>query len=138
MRRNIDHLLDNFRIGEMIKTYTTEHKIGPVELASKLDIHRTNIYPVFKKDSIDLHFLIELSLVLNHNFLAEISSKVDLLLKESMQNVTALEESARFIIKELNDIRQSMKSSGDLNQLPDANKKEADKNRFNLFRKITR
>ena len=58
-------------IGPLIRQKMQEEGLTVTQLAEALSCDRTNIYKIFKKDSIDLVILIKLSNLLNYNFLSD-------------------------------------------------------------------
>ena len=57
-------------IGEKIKQRAKELRIGPTELARKINTSKQNIYGIFKRESIDTGLLDKLTKALNYDFFA--------------------------------------------------------------------
>lgn len=75
-------------IGQDIKEELLRQERTVSWFASKLGCDRQTIYRIFKKNSIDTNLLCRISIVLNRNFLKELSesiSKTDLDTHESTQ-----------------------------------------------------
>ena len=50
--------------------------MGPTEFAASLRCHRQNIYKIFGKQDIDTALLRRISIVLKHDFFADISAEL--------------------------------------------------------------
>lgn len=69
--------IHDLHIGKMIES-ELRHQRRPVAwLASRLFCDRTNAYKLLKRRNIDIEQLIRISVILNHNFLAEMSTFID-------------------------------------------------------------
>lgn len=55
-------------IGQIIKTELERQERTITWFASKLYCDRTNVYKIFKRNSIDSDLLLRISLILEHNF----------------------------------------------------------------------
>lgn len=55
-------------IGQILKEKLKEDGKSVVWLARELGCHRTNIYNLFDKYSIDTHLLERISIIMRHNF----------------------------------------------------------------------
>ena len=55
-------------IGSLIEQEVRKQERTVTWLASKLHCDRTNIYKIFKKQSIDTQLLEQISIILQHNF----------------------------------------------------------------------
>ena len=64
-------------IGEEIKKTLEEQGKTVVWFASELSCHRTNVYKIFSKRSIDTHELERISKILNTDFFALYSRQID-------------------------------------------------------------
>ena len=62
-------------IGEAIRKELERQGKTITWLAEQLPCHRTNIYRIFDKSSIDTGTLINLSKILEHNFFADLSKE---------------------------------------------------------------
>ena len=58
----------NLNIGAIIKRVSEEKNIGPTKLGKMIGTSKQNVYGIFKRGSVKSDLLLELSLVLNHNF----------------------------------------------------------------------
>lgn len=56
-------------IGHLVKSVFDESGMTVSELARQLSCERTNIYTIFKRRTVDVELLANLSEILNHNFL---------------------------------------------------------------------
>lgn len=61
-------------IGHLIKEELLRQERSAGWLAGKLYCDRTNIYKIFKRESIDTDLLLRISKILNHNFFYHYSS----------------------------------------------------------------
>lgn len=64
-------------IGQSIRAEFERQGHTVVWFAQQLCCDRTNIYRIFARDSIDTELLIRISVVLKHNFFAELSAYTD-------------------------------------------------------------
>lgn len=55
-------------VGELIKERLKEEGKSVVWLAQELGCHRTNVYNIFEKSSLDTNILRHISIVMQHNF----------------------------------------------------------------------
>ena len=55
-------------VGELIKERLKEEGKSVVWLAQELGCHRTNVYNIFEKSSLDTNILRRISIVMQHNF----------------------------------------------------------------------
>ena len=46
--------------------------------AGQLNCHRSNVYDIFNRNTIDCELLLKVSRVLNHNFFYDLASDVDI------------------------------------------------------------
>ena len=56
-------------IGRIIKSVFDKSGISVSELARQLHCERTNVYTIFKRRTVDVELLANLSEILDHNFL---------------------------------------------------------------------
>lgn len=63
-------------IGEAIKQELERQGQTVVWFAEQLACHRTNVYRIFEKESIDTHQLIRICKILNHNFFVDLSEEL--------------------------------------------------------------
>ena len=66
---------DELHIGHEIKEYAKSHGIKLHWLSQQLHCHRNTLYNVFERRWIDTDLLMRLSLVLEHDFFADISEE---------------------------------------------------------------
>ena len=64
-------------IGELIKRELSRQERTVVWFANRLSCDRTNVYRIFSKRSLDTALLARISIVLGHNFFADIASELD-------------------------------------------------------------
>ncbi|MBQ8204547.1 MAG: XRE family transcriptional regulator [Alistipes sp.] len=64
-------------IGELIKRELSRQERTVVWFANRLSCDRTNVYRIFAKRSLDTELLVRISIVLGHNFFADIASELD-------------------------------------------------------------
>lgn len=65
---------DNVHFGQLVKAVFEESGMTVSELARQLHCERTNVYAIFKRHTIDVELLANLSKILNHNFLDDAMS----------------------------------------------------------------
>lgn len=58
-------------IGEAIRKELERQEKTVVWLAEQIPCHRTNVYRIFEKDSIDTRILMRISSILKHDFFAD-------------------------------------------------------------------
>ena len=63
----------NCHIGLLIKAEMERQERTPSWLARRIYCDRTNIHKIYKKDSIDISLLFNISKALNHNFFNDLS-----------------------------------------------------------------
>ena len=71
----------NLHIGRLIKTVFERSGMTVSEFARQLNCERTNIYTIFKRKSIDVELLINISKILRYNFFEDILKETDLNVK---------------------------------------------------------
>lgn len=71
----------NLHIGRLIKTVFERSGMTVSEFARQLNCERTNIYTIFKRRTIDVELLINISKILNYNFFEDILKETDLNIK---------------------------------------------------------
>lgn len=64
-------------IGELIKAELERQERSVSWFARKLSTDRSNVYRLFQRNSIDTALLTRISLILNHNFFAQLSKHVN-------------------------------------------------------------
>jgi len=62
-------------IGERIKEIFDQKNISISRFAELLHCDRANVYNIFRRKKIDLELLLEISGILNHNFVGEVYAK---------------------------------------------------------------
>ena len=55
-------------VGELIKERLKEEGKSVVWLAQELGCHRTNVYNIFEKNSLDTNIIRRISIIMRHNF----------------------------------------------------------------------
>ena len=68
-------------IGSLIEQELRRHDRSVTWLASELHCDRTNVYKVFKRKSIDTRLLVDISVILQHNFFLDYADEVIPLLR---------------------------------------------------------
>lgn len=63
---------NNIHIGKLIKQKMEERHVSVSDFAEQLYYERTNVYKIFKRESVDANLLIRISEILRYNFLEEI------------------------------------------------------------------
>ena len=64
-------------IGELIRRELARQERTVVWFANHLSCDRTNVYRIFAKTSLDTELLYRISIVLGHNFFADLASAID-------------------------------------------------------------
>ena len=62
-------------IGERIKEIFDKKNMNITQFAELLHCDRANVYNIFRRKKIDIDLLLEISKILNHNFVEEICAK---------------------------------------------------------------
>jgi len=62
-------------IGERIKEIFDQKNISITQFADLLHCDRANVYNIFRRKKIDVDLLLEISNILNHDFVEEVCAK---------------------------------------------------------------
>jgi len=101
--------IKNIHIGSIIREKLTEKSMTITYFAIKINRERTTVYDIFQRKSIDIELLIEISKVLDYDFIHEIyfeektSSNVFIAIKikeEEIKNVNLPEDFIKFLKSE--------------------------------------
>lgn len=68
----------DLHIGQLIKTVFERSGMTVSEFARKLNCERTNIYTIFKRKSIDVELLVNISKILKYNFFEDVLKETNL------------------------------------------------------------
>ena len=68
-------------IGSLIEQELRRQGRSAIWLAGELHCDRTNVYKVFKRKSIDTWLLVDISVILQHNFFLDYAEEVNPLLR---------------------------------------------------------
>ena len=68
--------LKTIHLGTMIKRELKEQGRTVVWLARTINMERSSIYKIFERNSLDVVLLVRISLVMNHDFFQDISTKI--------------------------------------------------------------
>lgn len=68
--------LKTVHLGTMIKRELRAQGRTVVWLARTINMERSSIYKIFERNSIDVGLLIRISLVMNHDFFQDVSTKI--------------------------------------------------------------
>ena len=68
--------LKTIHLGTMIKRELKEQGRTVVWLARTINMERSSIYKIFERNSLDVVLLVRISLVKNHDFFQDISTKI--------------------------------------------------------------
>ncbi len=77
------------KIGQLIKERIAAEKMGVTEFSKKIGVERSNVYDIFKRESIDTALLKKIGQVLHYDFfqdLLEPETKKRMLLSERIGN----------------------------------------------------
>lgn len=69
------HHMKNIHIGKLIKEKFEEKNLSKAEFARRINIHRSTVYLLFEQKSIDIELLLNISNVLEYNFIEEVYLK---------------------------------------------------------------
>ena len=72
---------DMIHIGSLIEQELCRQERSAIWLAGELHCDRTNVYKVFKRKSIDTRLLVDISVILQHNFFLDYAEEVNLFLR---------------------------------------------------------
>ena len=64
-------------VGKLVDHEIYRHDIGKKEFAFQVDIDRSNLYRILKKESMDTNLLFLFSKALNHNFFRDLADVFD-------------------------------------------------------------
>jgi transcriptional regulator with XRE-family HTH domain len=67
---------DNIIIGRQIKEVFEAKKMKLKDFAEAIGVARQNVYRIFEKDTIDIELLLQISLVLEHDFIQYYTNKL--------------------------------------------------------------
>ena len=67
--------LKEISIGERIKEIFDKKNMSITQFAELLHCDRANVYNIFRRKKIDIHLLLQISGILNHNFVEEICNQ---------------------------------------------------------------
>lgn len=65
-------------IGELIEYEVRKQGLSIIDFANKISCQRNNVYDIFKRNTIDIALLAQISKVLNHNFFDDIAKDYNL------------------------------------------------------------
>ena len=68
----------NLHIGQLIKTVFERSGMSVSEFARQLNCERTNVYTIFKRRTIDVELLVNISKVLEYNFFEDVLKETNL------------------------------------------------------------
>ena len=76
------HKKSNIHIGQLIEKEVRRQGRNIPWIAQQLNCERTNIYSIFRRESIDTALLLQLSVILQHNFFSYYSSEYNSILSK--------------------------------------------------------
>ena len=68
----------NLHIGQLIKTVFKRSGMTVSDFARQLNCERTNVYTIFKRRTIDVELLVNISKILEYNFFEDVLKETDL------------------------------------------------------------
>lgn len=68
----------NLHIGQLIKTVFERSGMTVSDFARQLNCERTNVYTIFKRRTIDVELLVNISKILEYNFFEDVLKETDL------------------------------------------------------------
>ena len=99
----------NLHIGRLIKTVFERSGMTVSEFARQLNCERTNIYTIFKRRTIDVELLINISKILNYNFFEDILKETDLNIKTTHDINIRIQDCPEEKIKIFEELLEKMK-----------------------------
>lgn len=63
------------KIGERIKQVLASQGHSAIWLSEQIPCERTNVYDIFKREDMNVKLLLRISVVMNHDFLAELAAE---------------------------------------------------------------
>ena len=64
-------------IGKLIKQEMERQDRKPTWLAKKISCDRTNVYHIYKQESLNTEVIVRISLALNHNFFTDLAMEIN-------------------------------------------------------------
>lgn len=68
----------NLHIGRLVKTVFERSGMTVSDFARQLNCERTNVYTIFKRRTIDVELLVNISKILEYNFFEDVLKETDL------------------------------------------------------------
>ena len=99
----------DLHIGRLIKTVFERSGMTVSEFARRLNCERTNIYTIFKRRTIDVELLINISKILNYNFFEDILKETNLNIKTTHDINIKLRDCSEEKIKIFKEFLDKMK-----------------------------
>ena len=99
----------NLHIGRLIKTVFERSGMSVSEFARQLNCERTNIYTIFKRRTIDVELLINISKILNYNFFEDILKETNLNIKTTHDINIRIQDCSEEKIKIFKEFLDKMK-----------------------------
>ncbi len=99
----------NLHIGRLIKTVFERSGMTVSEFARQLNCERTNIYTIFKRRTIDVELLINISKILNYNFFEDILKETNLNIKTTHDINIRIQDCPEEKIKIFEELLEKMK-----------------------------
>lgn len=99
----------NLHIGRLIKTVFERSGMTVSEFARRLNCERTNIYTIFKRRTIDVELLINISKILNYNFFEDILKETNLNIKTTHDINIRIQDCPKEKIKIFEELLEKMK-----------------------------
>ncbi|MBQ2852843.1 MAG: helix-turn-helix transcriptional regulator [Bacteroidales bacterium] len=99
----------NLHIGRLIKTVFERSGMTVSEFARQLNCERTNIYTIFKRRTIDVELLINISKILNYNFFEDILKETNLNIKMTHDINIRIQDCPKEKIKIFEELLEKMK-----------------------------
>ena len=99
----------NLHIGCLVKTVFERSGMTVSEFARQLNCERTNIYTIFKRRTIDVELLVNISKVLEHNFFEDVLKETNLNTKNTHDINIRLQDCPEEKIKIFEELLEKMK-----------------------------
>jgi len=99
-------------IGERIREVFDKKNISITQFAELLHCDRANVYNIFRRKKIDIDLLLEISKILNHNFVEEVCARHELPKNISASKISIILEINLMDNEALKSLFKTMKQLG--------------------------
>lgn len=99
----------NLHIGRLVKTVFERSGMTVSDFARHLNCERTNIYTIFKRRTIDVELLVNISKILNYNFFEDILRQTNLNIKTTHDINIRIQDCPEEKVKIFEELLQKLK-----------------------------